>query len=267
MFAAILICSITIISCSKKKSDTPTPTPTPAKQTVLKSMIVTGMSFYDNITYTYEYDDNKRVVNENVKLTENDEVLWNFNYTYGDGQIIMNGTSEDSNITINCTLDSEGRIITMEESYMSHDTVISNTHFEYTYNENGYLAEEYRISDEGVTNYFSWENNEIVSIATNNDYIVVDFELSDAPAQALFDHFSYNGYFTGLCPQGYFGKLPTHMPSKRTITVTLPIPGVEPVVTTDEYTYTLDENGRLATCKEVDYSNKETNYTFIWEEI
>jgi len=50
-------------------------------------------------------------------------------------------------------------------------------------------------------------------------------------------------------------------------TVTLPIPGVEPVVTTDEYTYTLDENGRLATCKEMDYSNKETNYTFIWEEI
>ena len=50
------------------------------------------------------------------------------------------------------------------------------------------------------------------------------------------------------------------------MTTTLPIPGMEPVVMPYSYTYTVNAEGRLATCAETDETHT-TNYTFIWEEL
>lgn len=52
MFAAILICGLTVSSCKKD----PTPEPEPVKQTVLTGMVATGVQVYDSVTYSYEYD-------------------------------------------------------------------------------------------------------------------------------------------------------------------------------------------------------------------
>lgn len=59
MFAAILICGLTVSSC--KKDPQPEPEPEPVKQTVLASMVGTGVSAFDSITYNYEYDADYRL--------------------------------------------------------------------------------------------------------------------------------------------------------------------------------------------------------------
>ncbi len=54
MFAAFLICGLTVSSC--KKDPTPEPEPEPVKQTMLASMVGAGVSVFDSVTYNYEYD-------------------------------------------------------------------------------------------------------------------------------------------------------------------------------------------------------------------
>ena len=59
MFAAILICGLTVSSCKK---DPVTPDPEPTTQTVLAGMTAVGVALYDSVTYSYEYDDQSRLV-------------------------------------------------------------------------------------------------------------------------------------------------------------------------------------------------------------
>ena len=118
----------------------------------------------------------------------------------------------------------------------------------------------------GLTQDYTWEGEDIRSISTTNGSVVLDFETSDAPAQAMFELLSYDTGLSELCAQGCFGTLPAHMPSKRTMTTTL-LPGMPPFVSTYHYNYTLNADGRLATVEATNESdNKTTTHTLTWEE-
>lgn len=262
MFAAILICGLTVYSC---KQD---PKPT---QTVLTGMTATGVTLYDSVTYSYEYDDQYRLVRSKAIRTNSDYVIIDYQFTYSDGHITVKGPANESYHTYECTLDSEGRITHMDETSVPNDSTTIIRHFDYTYDAEGHIKSAFKItenvSNAGVTENYTWEGEEIKSISTTDGSLFVEYETSDAPAQAMFTAIGYDSYFSELCTQGCFGTLPAHMPSKRTMTATLSIPGMPPYVTINNYSYTLNAEGRLATFTDTnDANDRKVSYTFIWEE-
>ena len=274
MFAAILLCGLTVSSCKKDPQPTPTPDPEPepTTQTVLASMVGTGVSFYDSVTYNYEYDDEYRIVSYESHVTNQDYIIQDLQFTYSDGHISVTGIENESPVTIECTLDSEGRITHFERTGILNDTLTSIRNVDYTYDAEGHLATEYIISNassdgQGVTNVYVWEGDDLMACNTEGNSITIEYVPSDAPAQALFQDMSYEGDLAVLCAQGCFGKLPAHMPAQKTMTTSLAIPGVPPIIKTSNYTYTVDAEGRLATSMETDGTTGSiTQYTFIWEE-
>lgn len=271
MFAAILICGLTVSSCKKDPQPTPDPDPEPTTQTMLTGMVGTGVSFYDSVTYSYEYDDEYRIVSYESHVTNQDYIIQDLQFTYSDGHISVTGIENESPVTIECTLDSEGRITHFERTSILNDTLTSIRNVDYTYDAEGHLASEYILSNisdgQGITNVYVWEGDELKACNTEGDAITIDYVASDAPAQALFQNMSYDGDLAVLCTQGCFGKLPAHMPAQKTVTTSLSIPGMPPVIKTSNFTYTVDAEGRLATCVETDASNgSTTHYTFNWEE-
>ena len=269
MFAAILLCGLMISSC--KKDPEPTPDPEPTTQTVLAGMTAVGVALYDSVTYSYEYDDQYRLVRSKAVRTNSDYVIRDYQFTYSDGHLTVEGPANESYITYVCTLDSEGRIIHIDETNVMNDTTTSILHYDYTYDAEGRMESAFNITEDvvtdGATQNYTWEGEEIRSINTNDGAIVIDYETSDVPAQAKFDLLGYYGGFQELCTQGFFGTLPAHLPSKRTMTVALPIPGMSPYVYTNNYAYTLNAEGRLATVEDMnESSNETTTYTLIWEE-
>lgn len=266
MFAAILICGLTVSSCKKD----PQPEPEPTTQTVLAGIVATGVSFYDSVTYTYNYDAEYRITRSEAHVTNVGHVIHDLVFTYSDGHISVAGTENESPVTIECTLDSEGRITHYVKTLVINDTVTDITNADFTYDAEGHLTSEYKISNDasaqGVTVNFVWEGDELKARNTG-DVITIDYVASDAPAQALFSITGYDIYLEDLCAQGCFGKLPAHMPAQETITTTIPIPGMAPLVVTTNYTYTVNTEGRLTTCVETGGADDHTtNYTFNWEE-
>ena len=272
MFATILLCGLTVSSCNKDPQPTPTPDPEPTTQTVLAGMVGTGVSFYDSVTYSYEYDAEYRIVRSEAHVTNQDYVIQDLHFTYSDGHISVTGVENESPVTSECTLDSEGRITHFERTSILNDTLTSIKNVDYTYDAEGHLTSEYIISNtssdgQGITNVFVWEGDELKACNTEGNAITLDFVASDVPAQALFQNMSYDGELAVLCTQGCFGKLPAHMPAQKTVTTSLSIPGVPPVIKTSNYTYTVDDEGRLATSVETDgTTGNTTHYTFNWEE-
>ena len=188
-------------------------------------MTATGVALYDSVTYSYEYDDQYRLVRSKAIRTNSDYVILDYQFTYSDGHITVKGPAYESSHTYECTLDSEGRITHMDETSVPNDSTTIIRHFDYTYDAEGRIESAFKITENdnsvGVTENYTWEDEEIRSIST--------YETSDAPAQAMFTAIGYDSYFSELCTQGCFGTLPAHMPSKRTITDTLPIPGMPPM--------------------------------------
>ena len=275
MSAAILICglSFSIASCKKDPQPTPTPTPDPEPitRTMLTGIVATGVSFYDSVTYTYNYDAEYRISRSESHVTNEDFVIHDLHFDYSAGHISVAGTENESPVTIECTLDDQGRITHYVKTHVINDTVTDITNADFTYVAEGHLVSEYKISNDanaqGVTVNFVWEGDELKARNTEGDIITIDYVASDAPAQALFSIIGYDIFLEELCAQGCFGKLPAHMPAQETITTAIPIPGMDPLVVTTNYTYTINADGRLATCVETGGANDETtNYTFIWEE-
>ena len=271
MFAAILICGLSFSIASCEKEPQPTPDPEPSTQTVLAGIVATGVPFYDSVTYTYNYDAEYRITRSESHVTNIDYVIHNMLFTYSDGHISVVGTENESPVTIECTLDGEGRITHYVKTLVINDTVNDITNVDFTYDADGHLASEYRISNDasaqGATVNFVWEGDELKARNMEGGIITIDYVASDAPAQALFSIIGYDIFLEDLCAQGCFGKLPAHMPAQETITTTLPIPGMDPIVVTTNYTYTVNTEGRLATCVETGGANDQaTNYTFNWEE-
>ena len=268
MFAAILICGLTVSSC--KKDPQPTPEPEPTTQTMLTGIVATGVPIYDSVTYSYEYDAQYRLVRSKSQVTNEDYVIQDLKFTYSDGRISVTGTEAEEPVTLECTLDSEGRITHYVSTLLINDSTTIITNIDFTYDAEGRLIKEFSSSNRegnGATTEYVWEGDELKASSMGDGVITDDFVASDAPAQALFQKMDYDVTLSDLCTQGCFGKLPAHMPSKRTMTITLPIPGMEPVVTPSSFTYTVNAEGRLATCVETDETNGDiTKYTFIWEE-
>jgi len=273
MFAAILLCGLTISSCKKDPQPTPDPEPEPTTQTVLAGITAVGVPFFDSVTYSYEYDDQYRLVRSKAVQTPSGFVIHDYHFTYSDGHITVEGPSSanDEFLTYECTLDSEGRITHIDETSAIGDSTTSIQHSDYTYDAEGRIESSFEITEDasrdGVTQNYTWEGEEIRSISAGDGIMVTDFETSDAPAQAMFNEIGYDASLWMLCTQGCFGTLPSHMPSKRTNTVEFPIPGMPPYVTVDTYTYTLNAEGRLATMEAVmETPDEAPTYTFIWEE-
>ena len=273
MFAAVLICGLTVSSCKKDPEPTPTPEPEPTTQTVLTSIVATGVPFYDSVTYSYEYDAEYRIVRSKAHVTNQDYVIQDVVFTYSDGRISVAGTESEAPVTVECTLDGEGRITHYTKTYVNTDSTTTITNVDYTYDADGRLKSEYTISSGpngdggGATSDYVWEGDELKACNMEDGSITIDFVASDAPAQALFHNLDYDVMLSVLCTQGCFGKLPAHMPAKRTMTTSLPIPGMDPIIMTSTYTYTVDADGHLATSMETKESNGDiTQHTFNWEE-
>ena len=236
---------------------------TTTPRTVLAGMDVTGVLLYSNVAYSYSYDADHRLTHiYEVTTTGDNYVVRDINFAYSDGHISITGITEGYNLTAECALDAQGRMTEMTRSAVSTTTgYTSNRTFTYTYDADGHMATTTQISDDGeLTHTFVWENGELASVYTGtgsaNGDMVLSFETSDAPAQALFYLMKYDGDVSELCHQGCFGTLPAHMPSTRSLTVYMY--GNPIHTTTSEYVYTV-ENGRLATCQD-----EGSSYTFHW---
>lgn len=257
ILAALLICGLTVSSCKKEPAE---------KKTVLAGMSATGVPMYDSVTYTYEYDANYRIVRVEAHQTNGGYVVKDVRFTYSDNSIKVEGSIDSSPGTIVCTLDSEGRITHMDDTRIG-DSVTSITHYDFTYDAEGHLLTEYRISDneesEGATRKYEWEGDELKATDLGDGALRTTFEASAAPAQALYLLIGYDLKLYELCAQGCFGKTPAHMPSKSAMVTAISIPGM-PAIEYD-YTYTVDAEGRLATCVE-NGTVRNVQYTLNWEE-
>ena len=233
-------------------------------RTVMAGMDASGVTLYGDVAYSYSYDADLRLTRiYEVTTTGDNYVVRDINLVYSDGHISISGMTEGYNLTAECTLNEQGRITEMTRSAVSPTTgFTSNRTFTYTYDADGRMATMTQITDDDeLTSTFVWENGELISVFTGtgsaNGDMVLSFETSDAPAQALFYLMKYDGDVSELCHQGCFGTLPTHMPSTRSLTVYMY--GNPIHTTTSEYVYTV-ENGRLATCQD----NEGSSYTFHW---
>ena len=217
-------------------------------RTVLASMDFKGHPFYGDLTYTYTYDDDCRLVKMKKEQVGTGLVITEFDYTYTPGHIKKQGREEAYTVTEECSLDDHGRIVELVHNSINDETQKEYHYtYTYTYDEDGHLT---TVSQwiEGEPNAllttFAWQDGELRSKTTDQSSVlmVYDYEPGDAPAQALF---SRNGYSEAdeLCAQGCFGTLPLHLPSKQTVILTYN--GVEMSKRTTEYTYTVTA-GRLA---------------------
>lgn len=257
VFAALLICGLTVSSCKKEPAE---------KKTVLAGMSATGVPMYDSVTYTYEYDANYRIVRVEAHQTNDGYVVKDVRFTYSDNSIKVEGSIDSSPGTIVCTLDSKGRITHLEDTRIG-DSVISVTHYDYTYDDEGHLLTEFRQSqgenNDGATTKYEWEGDELKATDMGDGALRTTFEPSDAPAQALYLLIGYDLKLYELCAQGCFGKTPAHMPSKSSMAMSVTIPGMPPIEF--DYNYTVNGEGRLATCEE-NGTVRHAKYTLNWEE-
>ena len=252
---------IFVFSCKKEVNDAVIP----VKQTVFAGMDVSRMVFYGDVTYNYTYDDDYRLLRIEEFQAEDSSVIRDMNFTYSDDHLSIIGMSEGYYVIKECTLDEHGRIIEMIHSSVSLGSGLTSNYTNiYTYDDEGHLATATQITDDDdITSTYIWENGELTKVhtgnGTGNSDKVISFETSDAPAQALFNRMKYDNEVSELCTQGCFGTLPTHMPSKRSLTLYLN--GIPVNTITTEYTYTV-ENDHLATCQAGD----NMTITFCWED-
>lgn len=166
-----------------------------------------------------------------------------------------------------CQLDAQGRIVKMEETSVGEESTLTSIRT-FTYDDKGHLTSIFKDFDEeedGVTTSFTWEGDEIKGTSTSDGVIVVTYETSNAPAEAFFSLMGYDLFASCLCPQGCFGRLPAHLPSKRTL-ITY-VAGVPLLTTHAEFKATVGENGHLAALEYVqDLPAEDSKYVLIWEE-
>ena len=221
-------------------------------RTVLASMDFKGHPFYGDLTYSYAYDDDCRLVKMKEEQVGTGLVITEFDYTYTPGHIKKQGREEAYTVTEECSLDDHGRIVELVRNSINDETQKEYHYtYTYTYDEDGHLTtvSQWREGEpNALLTTFAWQDGELRSKTTDQSSVlmVCGYEPGDALAQALF---SRNGYSEAdeLCSQGCFGTLPLHLPAKQTVTLTLN--GVEMSKRTTEYTYTVTD-GRLASASD-----------------
>ena len=74
-----IITMVFVFSCKKEDNDTLLP----VKQTVFAGMDVSRMVFYGNVTYSYTYDDDYRLLRIKEIQADDHFVIRDMNFTYG----------------------------------------------------------------------------------------------------------------------------------------------------------------------------------------
>lgn len=190
-----------------------------------------------------------------------------YDITYSDGSILVDGISHCHSSKYVCSLDAEGRIVEVERTdVIENETLVR--HSSYTYDADGHLVNDYHISDpegEGASSVYIWEGDELREIRTAEGSMVVLFETSNAPAEDCFEVFSFSSTLTFLWMQGFYGRAPAHLPSKKTVQYF--ISGIPILNVPMEYKATLDGNGHLATLEHIcEAHGEDDKYVLIWEE-
>ena len=256
MAAALIISGLSVFtSCSVDDN--------PVKRepkTMLVGMDYMGHFFYGDVTYSYTYDDDYRLVKMKEVQVGTDLVIAEFDYIYTPGHITKQGREEGYSITEECSLDDHGRIVEQVRTSVNIETQKAlGIIYTYTYDEDGHLTtvsswtgdDPYPI----VYNY-TWENGELRSRRMVEATIVVlyEYEPSDVPAQAYYNHIGYKE-LEELCQQGCFGVLPRHLPSKQIFTMTMDDVVMSKLTT--EYDYSVVD-GRVVASND--------NYFLHWEQ-
>jgi YD repeat-containing protein len=219
----------------------------------------TDMPYFGTTIDKYTYDDEYRLVNMKTVQVSTGEVLSNLDYIYTPGHITKKGQNHVDEITDECRLDDQGRIVEYHNKCVNTETgkVLADDIYTFTYDENGHLATMHTAN---AVETYTWEGDELrssIMIENNTGYLLETYEPSDAPAQTFFNWYGYK--VPELCLQGCFGVLPAHMPAKQSIVMYLS--DTLNISYDYEYKYTTVD-GRLATVT-VDQSN----YILYWELI
>ena len=108
--AAALICSASVFTACTSSDDNPV-SPQREPKTVLVGMDVMGHPFYGDLTYSYAYDDDCRLVKMKEEQVGTGLVITEFDYTYTTGHITKQGREEGYTVSEECCLDDHGRIV------------------------------------------------------------------------------------------------------------------------------------------------------------
>ena len=262
IFLALALLACTTFSSCEKES------PAPATKTVLASIVGSDVLVYENTVETYVYDEDFRIVKAACNNPFLDKRVFEYDITYRDGSILIEGINNGEHDTITCTLDAEGRIVTIEKTTVGElNTSVSLS--TYTYDDKGRLAschKDFGTGSGGTDVVYTWEGDEIKETNTSNGALVISYEISSVPAEAYFDEYGYDSVTSFLCPQGCFGRLPAHMPAKKSIKTTLA--GISMTVGTVEYKTGVGDNGHLASFERISRTTGEdSKFVFTWKDL
>ena len=261
-FATLIVGAFALTSCNKEPA-------VPVTRTVLTSIVGSNVDMYDNTLETFKYDENYRIIEVVSKNPFINKYQHELSYTYGDGTIVAEGIEDGVVVYYACTLDAEGRIVTIDRTFEDNGNKTEG-HYSYTYDENGHLVSstntyDYDDPQGGTTANYTWEGDELKQIESAKGVLITTFEASDAPAEAFFYYYSYEKALSYLCPQGCFGRVPKHLPSKRTVSAH--INNIVLYSMTIDFKATVDEKGHLATVEYVDSKfGEENRFVFNWQE-
>jgi hypothetical protein len=224
---------------------------------MLVGLEFTNIYYFGRVMEKYTYDADYRLVNMKIVQVSTGDVLSDLDYIYTPGHITKKGQDYFHDVTDECRLDDQGRIVEQRHNTVDIETGKASEEdlYTFTYDENGHLA-TMQLSD--LMETYIWEGDELraKTVTSKSAYGTYDYETSDAPAQAVFNRFGYS--LPELCQQGCFGVLPAHLPAKETFASY--VDGTLLFKIVEEYNYTTAD-GRLATFS-LDYGT----YILHWEQ-
>jgi len=207
-----------VMSCSKSKDEPTEETKTNCQQT--ETAYTYSGSNTSKTTFTYTYDANGRI----TKFVEKEGTdTYTTNYTYAATEIkeIFEGQ------TTTYKLDASNRIV-------------SDEHFQYLYDANGYLVQRKHIGSNSIDTY-SYTNGNLTKIEIGTTTYVVEYSAVEAKGSPMLTgpDIAIPYELTGVL-KGYFGKASRNLIAKITSTGTYPSQSY-----TQTFTHSIDAVGNL----------------------
>ena len=252
------VAGLTLFASCKKDDDKETNNQTATESRIVKVETLYGIEDYpyDKET-TYEYDAQGRVTKRTITSGKGtvDEYSYSFNYSYGENQIICTSTRYATTTTLNL----EGGLVRSEVlSYGSESSQIN-----YEYDAENHMVRE--IYSEGDTVFHVWQNGNLMHTYTHK-HSSIEVGAYDITTDYTFTDYSYSLFpfsdcGTGenaLALKGIYGAQPKNLPATDQYVI-----NDETVITgNNNYTYTLDEKGRVksisVTCESLPYTIRVT---------
>lgn len=230
----MLIVALALVACNDD-DDSSTPA---AKRYVVSQIesIINGETPHDTTFYVYDVQGRPTQFKE-LSYVKGQLIITNNTYTYADGKIIVNDTSE---FPRRIKLDEHNRIV--EYTRYNHADMAYYTKT-YTYDADGQLA----TSVDGEETYtYKWENGDLVGyecthngeLLSTNTIVPSAIECTECPP-----NISVYGIDALFYARGYFGKLSKHLPASQVLK-TNETPKSN-ITTTQNFTYKLVD-GRVA---------------------